>query len=104
MREIPSLPDRFLVIETDAAFSSKLSRYLYEEWPDASVCIHTPHNNTLPDEEFAWSQYDVLFLGCDLGEEINALEWLAAMRGYPFFPVTILLADSGDAQMAGKSH
>ena len=103
MREIPSLPDRFLVIETDAVFSGKLSRYLYEEWPDASVCIHTPCNNTLPDEEFAWSQYDVLFLGCDLGEEINALEWLAAMRGYPFFPVTILLADSADSQMAVRA-
>ena len=103
MQEIPSLPDRFLVIETDTAFSSKLSRYLYEEWPDASVCIHTPNNNQLPDEDFAWSQYDVLFLACDLGEGFKILEWLAKMRGYPFFPVTILLSDSADTQMAVKA-
>ncbi len=103
MQEIPSLPDRFLVIETDPAFSSKLSRYLYEEWPDASVFVHAPNNNELPDEDFAWSQYDMLFLACDLGEGFNALEWLSVMRGYPFFPVTILLADSANSQMAVKA-
>ena len=103
MRESPSLPSRFLVIETDAAFSSKLSRYIQEEWPDASVDIHLPQNGSLPDEDFPWSQYDVLFLDCDLGDQVNALEWLNAMRPYPFFPVTILITDAADTEIAVKA-
>lgn len=103
MRDNASLPNRFLIIESDEHFSSKLRQTIFEEWPKASVDVHAPVANALPDEDFPWSQYDILFLDADLPTSISPVRWLNAMRGYPFFPVTILLADNTDTDVAVKA-
>lgn len=103
MRDIKDLPKHFLVITQDDTFNEKLASYLLQEWPDAVLESQTPVNHAMPDEDFAWSAYDILFLDNDMEVDGEVLDWLRDMRGYPFFPVTILLSTKSGTDVAVQS-
>ena len=93
-----------LVIDDSSDFRSLLRVYLKKEIQDFNLTEYNPESVGRPDDDYDWSQYDVLFLDYNLGlNDEDGLEWLFTYRDKPGFPPAIMLTAEGDEYLAVKA-
>jgi len=66
--------------------------------------LYDPVEQGIPDQEFNWSDYDVLILDYDLrSEQGNGLDILDANRGNQSFPATVMLTGAGNEEVTVRA-
>ncbi len=92
---------KFLIIDDNAKYRSKLKRLLLAQWPDAEVEQFDPVTDGWPGETLQWFEYDLLFLDYVLKQD-SGLEWFEILKSYSGFPPTIIVSTQSDPEVAVK--
>src|SRR3972149_6611123 len=58
---------RFLIIDDDASLRALLKERLQQKWPVAVIETYDPLKSGIPDTNFPWENYNLVFLDYDLG-------------------------------------
>lgn len=92
------MPPRVLIIDDHRDYRAWLGHHLAAAYPDAVVVGHNPLEDNLLPTGFDGSDWDLLFLDHQLGEE-DGLDMLAKLRERPDCPPVIFLTPQGDKAM-----
>ena len=89
------MPPRILIIDDHRDYRAWLGHHLAAAFPDAEVVGHNPLEDNLLPANFDGSEWDLLFLDYQLGEE-DGLDVLEQLKAGPDCPPVIFLAPQGD--------
>lgn len=92
--------ESILIVDDDDVFCNLLKSLIIKIFPDVSIIEHNPLEKGIPDENFNWSEYDLLILDYDLGDNQNGLDLLSKFRDLEHFPSTIFLTAQGNEEIA----
>ena len=91
---------KILVVDDSEEFISLISKYLNAEFKDVEIIVYPNSPIIMPEDNFPWSEYDVLLLDYNLGKDQSGFEWLKKFNNAPSFPSTIVLTAVGDEYIA----
>lgn len=92
-----------LIIDDSRDFRSLLRLFLNKEFTDIEIEEYDLDSHGRPRDDFEWSNYDVLLLDYNLGQDQDGLEWLRTFSKKPDFPPTVFLTAEGDEYTAVKA-
>ena len=92
-----------LIIDDSKDFRSLARVYIYKQMPEVTVTDYEIETLGKPDDNFDWSEYDVLLLDYNLGGGESGFDWLKEFKKKPGFPPTIILTAEGDEYIAVKA-
>lgn len=92
-----------LIIDDSKDFCALLRLYLSKELDNPHIEEYDLENLGKPAADFDWSQYDLLFLDYQLGEEEDGLAWLKQFRKKQGFPPAVVLTAEGDEYVAVRA-
>ena len=96
-----SQPSRILIIDDDADYRKLIVNWLGKSGHDLEIIEYDPLELGLPDNDFDWSNIDVLLLDYDLRmEDVTGLDILIKNYKNSTFPATILLTGAGSEEIA----
>lgn len=94
---------KVLIIDDSADYRALLRVYLKKENPDVIVQDYDPLVLGRPPDNYDWSEFDLILLDVNLGNNEDGLEWLKTYRRSPGFPPSIILTAEGDEYVAVKA-
>lgn len=89
------MPPRVLIIDDHRDYRAWLGQHLAAAFPDALVVGHNPLEDNILPTGFDGSDWDLVFLDHQLGEE-DGLDVLAQLQEQPHCPPVIFLTPQGD--------
>jgi len=92
-----------LIIDDSRDFRSLLRLFLNKEFTEIDIEEYDLDSHGRPRDDFEWSNYDVLLLDYNLGQDQDGLEWLKTFSKKPDFPPTVFLTAEGDEYTAVKA-
>ena len=95
---------RILLLDDDSDFRILIITFLRKMFEGVELVEYDPIANGVPDEDFDWSQYDVLLLDyylCVHG--VTGLDILQKNRKNKMFPATIMLTGAGNEEVAVRA-
>ena len=90
---------KILIIDDSQEFRDLIGVYIKKSEHDCELVEYDPLAKGRPPVDFNWSDYDLLLLDYNLGEQ-NGLEWLEDLIKSPDFPATVFLTAYGDEEVA----
>lgn len=92
---------RFLIIDDDASVRTLLKKRLQQKWPGTVVDNYDPVLSGIPDNNFRWINYDVVFLDFDLGiDNLTGLDLLARIKRQENSAKVIMVTGQGSEEIA----
>ena len=102
MAEQPHL--RVVLIVDDAFVRALVRKFLERDLPTATLRRVKPREGEMPDANFDWSRSDVLLLGHELTDSLNALDWLAGAKVSKELPPIVYVTDTGNDELARRAR
>lgn len=95
---------KFLIIDDDASLRSILKKRLLQKWPHTNIDNYDPVTSGMPDNNFQWTKYDIVFLDFDLGvNDVTGLDLLAKIKHREKSPKVIMVTGQGSEKIAVKA-
>ncbi len=95
---------KFLVIDDSRSFRNYFKKAIAHRWPHADIETYDPHRRGKPDDDFSWSDYDMIFLDYDLGFQTeNGLDWLKMIKARQSSASVVIVTGEGDEKVAVKA-
>jgi DNA-binding NarL/FixJ family response regulator len=91
---------KILIIDDSEFFRGLIKKYLVKEIPEVEIVEYKVEELGKPGKNFIWSDYDVLLLDYNLGNDEDGLAWLEEFGSLLVFPPTIVLTGAGDEYVA----
>jgi len=95
---------RVLVIDESPAFRTRVAQYLAAAMPDARVTLWDPMAQGRPTVGFDWRRYDALLLDDRPGPGQDGVAWLSDLHANGHVPPTLVLSETGSAEMALRAR
>jgi CheY-like chemotaxis protein/tRNA A-37 threonylcarbamoyl transferase component Bud32 len=93
---------KVLIIDDDEDLRNLLAHYIRQEWPQADVEEFDPLVREMPDEKFAFGDYDLVILDYMLGRG-DGLEWLQEFKKRSDCPPVLFLTGAGNEIIAVRA-
>jgi DNA-binding NarL/FixJ family response regulator len=95
---------RFLIIDDDASLRALLKKRLQQKWPVAVIETYDPLKSGIPDTNFPWENYNLVFLDYDLGlDDLTGLDVLTSIRQLDNSPFVIMVTGHDSVDIAVKA-
>jgi len=95
---------RFLIIDDDASLRALLKKRLQQKWPVAVIEAYDPLKSGVPDKNFPWENYNLVFLDYDLGlDDLNGLDVLTSIKQQANAPFVIMVTGHDSVDIAVKA-
>jgi DNA-binding NarL/FixJ family response regulator len=95
---------RFLIIDDDASLRVLLKKRLQKKWPVAVIETYDPLKSGIPDKNFPWENYNLVFLDYDLGlDNLTGLDVLASIKQQDNAPFVIMVTGHDSVDIAVKA-
>ncbi|OGT66082.1 MAG: hypothetical protein A3I13_04960 [Gammaproteobacteria bacterium RIFCSPLOWO2_02_FULL_47_50] len=95
---------RFLIIDDDASLRALLKKRLQQKWPVAVIETYDPLKSGIPDTNFPWENYNLVFLDYDLGlDDLTGLDVLTSIKQLDNSPFVIMVTGHDSVDIAVKA-
>ena len=95
---------RFLIIDDDASLRALLKKRLQQKWPVAVIETYDPLKSGIPDTNFPWENYNLVFLDYDLGlDDLTGLDVLTSIKQLDNSPLVIMVTGHDSVDIAVKA-
>lgn len=92
-----------LIIDDSDEYRALLKIWLKREVDDIQIFEYDVNHLGKPDSSFNWSEFDVLLLDYNLGNDQDGLSWLEDFASISGFPPTVVLTAEGDEYVAVRA-
>jgi DNA-binding response OmpR family regulator len=92
--------NRILIIDDNSDYRKLLTVFLSNIFENAKIVQHDLAAFPGLDISINWSDYDLLLLDYNLGQEKNGLDWYKDLKTIDNFPTTVMLTGEGNERLA----